>query len=194
MKELPSGEDDTVNNTTPEEIRALFDTAPNNVPKSILSQGIGSWIKFGLNVKGTRSFDISTIARQQIAKAKFRKKFQELSIDKHGKKLTSSKKNPVPPIQPKLDHRNYGAWYIKPNDWESRFKKLSGVRTCDKITLEEGGMAKDSESLGKQRSESLSSNDKKQDKSLSQLYSTRAFAQFLSRRRRYDPPHSYLTS
>ena len=32
-----------------------------------------------------------------------------------------------------LDHRNYGAWYITPKNWEKRFHELSNPKAVEMI-------------------------------------------------------------
>ncbi len=48
LRDLPPGDDDTVNTTPEEHVRALFDTGQAaNTAKSKVAEGLKSWAAFG---------------------------------------------------------------------------------------------------------------------------------------------------
>ena len=49
------------------------------------------------------------------------------------RKAIRSKKSEAKPedIKVKLDHRQYGAWYLHPSKWESRFQNLSDPKSIE---------------------------------------------------------------
>ena len=52
--------------------------------------------------------------------AKLKRRLQRRGIHAKVKPMTT-KSGP----KPRLDHRNYGVWYMKPTEWESRFLRKS---------------------------------------------------------------------
>ena len=48
---------------------------------------------------------------------------------KAAQKASQAAAKPKPKLR--LDHRNYGAWYIKPEDWEKRFRRKSKKAALD---------------------------------------------------------------
>ena len=48
-----------------------------------------------------------------------------------GLKAHSKVAIPKPKPNVRLDHRNYGAWYLKPDDWEKRFHRKSKKSVVD---------------------------------------------------------------
>ena len=189
LKELPPGLDETVNNTTPDQVKALFDTSAKTQDYSMVRKGINSWVSFGLNIRGApKVMDIATIVKQQICKVKFKKQFDTIAVDKKKSRKRSIKGGTRPNIRREhkqgdfLDHRKYGAWYLKPTDWEERFKKLNG-KSSSVNAITSG------RKLLKQKNETkVTSAAESGDAHLTQLYSTRAFAEFLQKRPNYRPP------
>ena len=128
LKELPQGEDQTVNNISPEKIRNLFDST--NVSKSGSSkvvEGLRSWAKFGMDISGAANSSILSLAKTEMSKMRAKKKFEAYSKEKgRGKNKGKSKKEEHVAT---FDHRNYGAWYVKPVKWETRFHDLSDPKS-----------------------------------------------------------------
>ena len=86
MKDLPQGEDQTVNNISPEKIRNLFDST--NVSKtgsSKVVEGLRSWAKFGADISGAAGSSILSIAKTEMSKIKAKKKFEHYPKEKHKK-------------------------------------------------------------------------------------------------------------
>ena len=72
------------------------------------------------------------ITTQNLAKLKFKKAIMDRKKAREKRKSTLrglkarqaaqiAAKKPKPKLR--LDHRNYGAWYVKPEDWEKRFHR-----------------------------------------------------------------------
>ena len=86
--------------------------------------------------------NVVSIAAQGMAKLKFKKIITDRKKERERRRSTMKGlggkdiKDLLPPKpKPKLrlDHRKYGAWYLKPNDWENRFQrkhKKSVVEEC----------------------------------------------------------------
>ena len=167
----------------------MFDTSAKSNDKSALERGINSWISFGMTLKGagpTKVIDIATIAKQQISKARVKKKFNALSPKKKPTKIKTAASVSKAKKKPALNRSDYGVWYLKPTDWEGRFKTLS---RCAKVgasseTSPTANALRAKGDLTKQAT-SDTSND---DAALAQLYSTKAFAEFLRKRPNYRPP------
>ena len=73
-------------------------------------------------------------------------------------------KRPKPKLR--LDHRNYGAWYIKPEDWEKRFHRKSKKAAIEQClqTRESRHPEKQTQAKTKDsKSESFHSDVKKED-------------------------------
>ena len=124
---MPQGEDQTVNNISPEKIRNLFDST--NVSKSGSSkvvEGLRSWAKFGMDISGAANSSILSLAKTEMSKIRAKKKFESYSKAKEKKKNKLKNTGDVPAT---FDHRNYGAWYIKSAKWESRFHSLSDQKS-----------------------------------------------------------------
>ena len=84
---MPQGEDQTVNNISPEKIRNLFDST--NVSKSGSSkvvEGLRSWAKFGMDISGAANSSILSLAKTEMSKIRAKKKFESYSKAKEKKK------------------------------------------------------------------------------------------------------------
>ena len=68
LRQLPAGEDDTVNTLPEEQVRALFDTAQAASPAtSKLAEGLQSWAKFGASLARSGSVgEIARVANEQV--------------------------------------------------------------------------------------------------------------------------------
>ncbi len=67
LRELPRGEDDSVNTTPEEHIRALFDTGQAaNTSKSKVAEGLRSWAKFGSQIAGPKTDKLAQITQLQV--------------------------------------------------------------------------------------------------------------------------------
>ena len=139
MKDLPQGEDQTINNIPPEKVRSLFDsTNTSKLATSKVVEGLRAWAKFGAEISGANSSSIFSISKSQIAKNKVSKKFQDNKTKRKEQKKSrrNAKVGPSePPEEPKLnlDRKNYGAWYINPKKWEKRFQKLSDPKSIEHV-------------------------------------------------------------
>ena len=83
-----------------------------------------------------------SIAAQGMAKLKFKKIITDRKKERERRRSTmkglggkdiSDLLPPKPKPKLRLDHRKYGAWYLKPDDWENRFQrkhKKSVVAVC----------------------------------------------------------------
>ena len=69
----------------------------------------------------------------------------------------------------RLDHRNYGAWYIPPHKWQDRFCRLTDPTAV----------------VDRKKAESTTQKAVQQQK---QLHSAKAFAEFIKQRKNYEPP------
>ena len=87
--------------------------------------------------------------------------------------------------KPRIDHRNYGAWYLHPQRWEQRFHKMSDPKAISQMK----GRRVGKEDVVK------ATNEKEQDEvpveiiiDEGKLHSARAFRGFLESREGYEPP------
>ena len=86
--------------------------------------------------------NVMSIAAQGMAKLKFKKIITDRKKERERRRSTmkglggkdiSDLLPPKPKPKLRLDHRKYGAWYLKPDDWENRFQrkhKKSVVAEC----------------------------------------------------------------
>ena len=86
--------------------------------------------------------NVMSIAAQGMAKLKFKKIITDRKKERERRRSTmkglggkdiSDLLPPKPKPKLRLDHRKYGAWYLKPDDWENRFQrkhKKSVVEEC----------------------------------------------------------------
>ena len=88
--------------------------------------------------------------------------------------------------KPRLDHRNYGAWYMHPKKWDQRFQKLSDPKAIAQVKSRKIGKddlvkaANEKEPKHEVPVEIIADEGK--------LHSVRAFRSFLERREGYEPP------
>ena len=84
--------------------------------------------------------DVCTITTQNLAKLKFKKKLMDRKKEREKRRSTlrglkaaqkASQAAAKPKPKLRLDHRNYGAWYIKPEDWEKRFHRKTKKGALD---------------------------------------------------------------
>ena len=91
---MPQGEDQTVNNISPEKIRNLFDST--NVSKtgsSKVVEGLRSWAKFGADISGAAGSSILSIAKTEMSKIKAKKKFERYPTAKN--KAKAKRRNKI---------------------------------------------------------------------------------------------------
>ena len=81
--------------------------------------------------------------------------------------------------KPRLDHRNYGAWYLHPQRWEQRFHKMSDPKAISQMKSRRVG--KEEEDQQDEIPEDIITDEGK-------LHSLRAFRGFLESREGYEPP------
>ena len=95
--------------------------------------------KFGAEITGTTQSSIFSISKSQISKRRVTKKFDRNRGSKTFKRKRKSKSDEEISGQKligykiNLDHRKYGAWYLHPSKWESRFQSLSDPKSIEII-------------------------------------------------------------
>jgi len=195
LRELPEGDDQTVNNTSPDKIRALFDTHRNEkVATSKVAEGLRSWAKFGQDIAGSTK-DILTISTSEVTKVRAFRKFMNHAKRKKeqrikGKKKIAPKEKETEEIKLDLDHRNYGAWYIHPSKWGERFDNISDPKSIEFIKTRKMTEIEKQKRLAA-KEEAAAKEDPgpiEADESNLQLPSVMEFAKFLQRRKTYEPP------
>ena len=83
--------------------------------------------------------DVGSITTQNLAKLRFKKAIMDRKEKREKRRSTlrglMSKKDlfvtPKKKQNLRLDHRNYGAWYLDPEDWEKRFHRKSKKRALE---------------------------------------------------------------
>ena len=85
--------------------------------------------------------------------------------------------------KPRLDHRQYGVWYLEPKKWEPRFHQKSDQKLVKKIKSRRSGKEDSSKP-----STELESADIKPEKDEEKLHAVRAFKSFLDRKTGYEAP------
>lgn len=92
--------------------------------------------KFGAEFAGSGGTDLASIAQQEMSKFRVKTKFAEaMKIKKRNRKRgrKSLVKQEAEITDLRLDHRKYGAWYLKPTLWEKRFHQISDSQKVAKI-------------------------------------------------------------
>lgn len=143
LQNLPPGEDQTVNNIPPEKIKSLFDsTNSSKLATSKVVEGLRAWAKFGAEISGATNSSIFSMATSQLAKTKVKNKFmknvgkkKEEKRANRRRKAAANKVSPAAAEEPKvkLDHRQYGTWFLPPKMWEKRFQDLSDPKSIEVV-------------------------------------------------------------
>ena len=84
-----------------------------------------------------------------------------------------------------LDHRKYGAWYLPPRKWEKRFHSLSDPLDVEIIKARRQDRSSAVSGAPETSSKPLSDHGDSSDK---ESHSVAAFAEFIKKRKTYEPP------
>ena len=77
---------------------------------------------------------IFSISKSQISKRRVTKKFEKTVTTEKKRKhieVEETKPDDLRDMKVKLDHRQYGVWYLHPRKWESRFQSLSDPKSIE---------------------------------------------------------------
>ena len=77
---------------------------------------------------------IFSISKSQISKRRVTKKFEKTVTTEKKRKhieVEETKPDDLRDMKVKLDHRQYGVWYLHPKKWESRFQSLSDPKSIE---------------------------------------------------------------
>ena len=73
--------------------------------------------------------DVGSITTQNLAKLRFKKAIMDRKKEREKRRSTLRGMKTFAPVTPnrkpqlRLDRKNYGAWYLDPEDWEKRFHR-----------------------------------------------------------------------
>ena len=179
LKDLP-GEDKSVNQISDTHLRSLFDTAQSANPGTTkLADGLRSWAKFGSAVTGdTVTVHVTGAEGSPHSQSQANKiKFAEKVLGSSGQPKQIGKSKEVSKYEKML---YYGAWYLDPKEWESRYHRQ--IET-------QGGTNIEDKTKGKLQACLPGQVDLMGiQQPISQLHSTKAFGAYLNQKKNYKKP------